>query len=158
MIENKKGISHVSFYHNLISLSFTPHSETKDIESVRVYSGTLMSSMDSEGIHVSLLRLSDEHKTLFIECLDDKTDAPCWPGCGYSLPLKKPKPEITEEPRKTVSKIGRKLNEQQEILIQKCLLNACKSMIENQGTLNRLDRGCGDGDCGSTHKTLADGT
>lgn len=133
------------------------NAESKGIDPVRVYSGTLMTSLDSAGMHISVLRLSDEFRSLFVDCLDDRTDAPCWPGRSYSLPYKQARPEVEEPRREDTPAIGRKLTDRQTLLLKQCLQNACKKIIENEEIINSLDRGCGDGDCGSTHRHLAEG-
>ncbi|KAH0546262.1 hypothetical protein KQX54_007615 [Cotesia glomerata] len=136
----------------------------KNINVCRVYSGVLMTSLDSAGVHVSVLKLPEEFKKIYLDCLDDKTDAPCWPGCAYTLPTldcnnkfvdnKVPGVERTTSLPKNL--IGPKISDRNANILKECLLNACKAIINNEETLNTLDRGCGDGDCGSTHKKLAD--
>lgn len=130
-----------------------------NIEPVRIYSGVLMTSLNSAGVHVSLLKLTGSHANVFVECLDDETTAPCWPGRGYSVPTtvaRVPSTENTE--RRTAEKIGASLDVREQRLMKSCLENACQAIIEKEAYLNELDRGCGDGDCGSTLKRLADGT
>ncbi|XP_012275857.1 triokinase/FMN cyclase isoform X2 [Orussus abietinus] len=131
--------------------------EEKGVEPVRVYFGVLMTSLDSAGIHISMLRLPEHSKAILIECLDDKTEAPCWPGRYYSKKPSKPKEPLIEEKRKRSPKIGRALTEQQDNLLKMCLKKACDAIMEKEDLINELDRGCGDGDCGTTHKELAKG-
>lgn len=128
-----------------------------NIDAIRVYSGVLMTSLNSAGVHVSLLKLTESHKEMFIKYLDDETTAPYWPGCSYSIPS-----TITRIPSKDVEKgvtekIGISLNIQEQHLTKLCLESVCAAIIEKEAYLNELDRGCGDGDCGSTLKRLADG-
>ncbi|XP_034939542.1 PTS-dependent dihydroxyacetone kinase 1, dihydroxyacetone-binding subunit DhaK-like [Chelonus insularis] len=136
----------------------------RGIEPLRVYSGALMTSLDSAGVHISVLKLPEEHKNHYIDCLDEKTDAPCWPGCAYSIPLSTKLQHTTNEQQTSQVKLlssakitprGPKLNEKQTEILKECIKNACRAIIKNEKILNNLDRGCGDGDCGSTHKTLA---
>lgn len=131
--------------------------EQKEINPARVYSGVLMTSLDSSGVHISILKIPPKYNDLYIGCLDDKTDAPCWPGCTYSVPLAKSNAHIFTEDLYKIPTNGRKLNDQQINIFKKSLINACTAIIHNEETLNNLDRGCGDGDCGSTHKLLANG-
>ncbi|XP_032676558.1 triokinase/FMN cyclase-like isoform X2 [Odontomachus brunneus] len=131
--------------------------QNMNIDATRVYSGVLMTSLNSAGVHVSLLKLTESHKEVFIKYLDDKTTAPCWPGCNYSVPS-----TITRTPTKDVEKeitekIGISLNIREQHLTKLCLESVCAVIIEKEVYLNELDRGCGDGDCGSTLKRLADG-
>ncbi|XP_071562550.1 triokinase/FMN cyclase isoform X2 [Temnothorax nylanderi] len=127
------------------------------IEPVRVYSGTLMTSLNSVGIHISLLKLIESHRDTFVECLDEKTTAPCWPGCAYSIPSTLTSTPLKDSEKKKIEKIGISLNARDQRLIDSCLRDACTAIIEKEAYLNGLDRGCGDGDCGSTLKRFADG-
>ncbi|XP_008553178.1 triokinase/FMN cyclase isoform X1 [Microplitis demolitor] len=135
---------------------------SKNIKVCRIYSGVLMTSLDAAGIHISILKLLEEYKKLYIDCLDDTTEAPCWPGCAYSLPAlncidkKFSSAQVPDTKDFKKNFVGPKLNERESRIIKECLINACKAIINNEETLNTLDRGCGDGDCGSTHKKLAD--
>jgi len=128
----------------------------KNIEPVRVYSGVLMTSLNSAGIHISLLKLTESHGDTFVKCLDDETMAPCWPGRDYSIPLTITRTPFKTAAKKKAEKIGISLNAREQDLIKLCLENACTAIIEKESHLNELDRGCGDGDCGSTLKRLAD--
>ncbi|KAL6261264.1 hypothetical protein P5V15_008786 [Pogonomyrmex californicus] len=129
-----------------------------NIQPVRVYSGVLMTSLNSAGIHISLLKLTKEHGNVFVECLDEETTAPCWPGCNYSVSstLTNSIP-FRDTKKKEAEMIGISLNVRDQHLIKSCLENASAAIIEKEAYLNELDRGCGDGDCGSTLKRFADG-
>ena len=41
--------------------------------------------------------------------------------------------------------------------MRKCLSSICTALVSAEDELNQLDRGCGDGDCGSTLKAGAEG-
>ncbi|EZA59458.1 triokinase/FMN cyclase [Ooceraea biroi] len=128
-----------------------------NIEPIRVYSGTLMTSLNSAGVHVSVLKLTESHRDIFVKCLDDETMAPCWPGGSYSIPSNVGYTSSKDNNEKEkVKKIGISLNIREQHMMKLCLKNACTAIIEKEGYLNELDRGCGDGDCGSTLKRLAD--
>lgn len=115
-----------------------------------------MSSLDGAGVHVSILKLPEEEKHLILNCLDDPTEAPQWPGKSYTLPSQRTKFSMKEETIK-IPKLGKKFTENEERLFKKCLLKASQEIIEKENYINDLDRGCGDGDCGSTLKQLAEG-
>lgn len=128
------------------------------IRPVRVYSGILMTSLNSAGVHVSLLKLTESHRDIFVDCLDEKTTAPCWPGCTYSIPSTFTSTPLKDMEKKKMRKTGVALNARDQRLIELCLRDACAAIIEKEAYLNGLDRGCGDGDCGSTLKRFANGT
>ncbi|XP_046832755.1 triokinase/FMN cyclase-like isoform X1 [Vespa crabro] len=124
----------------------------KSIQPLRVYSGILVTSLNSVGIHITLLKIPKCHKNVFLSCLDDATNAPGWPGCFYSIPLTITQTPFNEVEKKKLDKIGIQVDNQYGHLIKLCLQNACKSIIEKEIYLNELDSCCGDGDCGTTLK------
>ncbi|KZC10644.1 Bifunctional ATP-dependent dihydroxyacetone kinase/FAD-AMP lyase (cyclizing) [Dufourea novaeangliae] len=126
-----------------------------NIELLRVYSGVLMTSLNSAGIHITLLKLPENYKDMFISYLDSPTAAPRWPGCAYSVPLKSRRTTIQVKVTEGAKQIGIKVNTQQQNLLRQCLKSACERIIEKETVINDLDRGCGDGDCGTTLKRLA---
>ncbi|XP_014483599.1 PREDICTED: triokinase/FMN cyclase-like isoform X2 [Dinoponera quadriceps] len=129
----------------------------RSINVIRVYSGTLMTSLNSSGVHVSLLKLNENHENMFVEYLDDITAAPCWPNRSCNVPSTAIRAPSEDATREIAGKIGISLNTQEQCLTKLCLENACVAISDNEEYLNELDRGCGDGDCGSTMKRLADG-
>ena len=42
-------------------------------------------------------------------------------------------------------------------MLKACAEQICKLLVDNEALLNELDRGSGDGDCGSTLKSGAQG-
>lgn len=47
---------------------------------VRVISGTLMSSLDMNGMSLTVLKLTQANKDEVLSYLDMKVDSPFWPG------------------------------------------------------------------------------
>lgn len=136
-----------------------------NIHPVRIYSGVLMTSLNSAGIHITLLKLPESYKDTFISCLDEPTNAPRWPGCAYSIPPKilqsiQSVQSISEclcQVTQSIEQAGLKIDVQYQNILKQCLKSACESLIEKESFINDLDRGCGDGDCGSTLSRLANG-
>ncbi|XP_053971250.1 triokinase/FMN cyclase-like isoform X1 [Hylaeus volcanicus] len=126
-----------------------------DVKLLRLYSGLLMTSLNSAGIHITALKLPECHKEIFIRCLDDPTSAPRWPGCAYSIPLENKQIIPEDKVTRSIQQVGIQINTQLQNLLKQCLKNACESIIEKETLINDLDRGCGDGDCGTTLKRLA---
>ena len=132
-----------------------------NIRPVRIYSGVLMTSLNSAGIHITLLKLPESYKDTFISCLDEPTNAPRWPGCAYSIPSKivqniQTVQSISEcQITQSIEHAGLKIDVQYQNILKQCLQSACESIIEKESFINDLDRGCGDGDCGSTLTRLA---
>ncbi|XP_046417141.1 triokinase/FMN cyclase-like isoform X2 [Neodiprion pinetum] len=135
----------------------------RGIQPLRVYAGPLMTSLDGAGVQISILRLGDHHGTSLVSCLDQATDAPCWPGSVYSVSLLSRgvqgtfKPASTGDANKKIAKVGPTLNEEGENLLRKCLKRACMAITAKENYINELDTGCGDGDCGTTMRRLAEG-
>ncbi|EFN87717.1 Dihydroxyacetone kinase [Harpegnathos saltator] len=117
----------------------------------------LMTSLNSAGVHVSVLKLIESHKDVLVKYLDDETAAPCWPGRSYSISSTVTRIPAEHAEKRITEKIGISLNIQEQHLTRLCLEKACAAIIEKEAYLNELDRGCGDGDCGSTLRRFADG-
>ncbi|XP_017756016.1 PREDICTED: triokinase/FMN cyclase-like [Eufriesea mexicana] len=126
-----------------------------NIQPLRVYSGPLMTSLNSAGVHITLLKLPEEHKDVFLSCLDAPTDAPKWPGCSFSVPTEGAKAIVQNTVIRTVEKAGIEIAKELQNLLKQCLTSASENLIEKEMHLNELDRGCGDGDTGSTLKRFA---
>lgn len=114
-----------------------------------------MTSLNSSGVHITVFRLPEKDKELFLHCLDEKTDAPRWPACEYSKLSNSCRKveEGTDESPKSIT--GPNLSSAQQIKFKTCLSKACEEIMEKEKFINELDSGCGDGDCGSTLKNLA---
>lgn len=52
---------------------------------------------------------------------------------------------------------GLVLNGYQANVLKRCLVEASEALIQAETQLNEFDSVCGDGDCGSTLRRLADG-
>lgn len=52
---------------------------------------------------------------------------------------------------------GPKLSLKEQEIFRGCLETAAEEVAKNEGLLNRLDSGCGDGDCGNTLKKFGQG-
>lgn len=124
---------------------------------MRVYAGHLMTSLNSAGLHICVLKLPKKEEALILQCLDQSTDAPGWTGNAYSVPLDKPKEQYQAEDQTPIQNVGKSFSNEEEILFKACITNACQSLIDKESCINDLDKGCGDADCGSTLKELATG-
>uniref|UniRef100_A0A0D9VYA2 3,4-dihydroxy-2-butanone kinase n=1 Tax=Leersia perrieri TaxID=77586 RepID=A0A0D9VYA2_9ORYZ len=115
----------------------------------RVYTGTLMTSLDMAGFSITIMR-SDEN---ILQRLDAPTKAPAWPvgSEGNRPPAKIPVP-VPPSPSVKEDEI---LAEPQELSKQGCVLEAAieaaaKEIINIKDSLNEWDSKVGDGDCGTT--------
>ncbi|CAL7941747.1 unnamed protein product [Xylocopa violacea] len=124
-----------------------------NIQPLRVYSGLLMTSLNSAGVHITLLKIDEKNKNMYLSCLDAPTDAPKWPGCVYSVPMENT--VFQDSILRITKRRGIEIDTQLQVLFEQCLKGACEALIQKEIHLNELDRGCGDGDTGSTLKRLA---
>ncbi|KAL5218371.1 hypothetical protein ABZP36_019055 [Zizania latifolia] len=115
----------------------------------RVYTGSLMTSLDMAGFSITIMR-SDEN---ILQRLDAPTKAPAWPvgSEGNRPPAKIPIP-VPPSPSVKNDEI---LAEPQELSKQGCFLEAAieagaKEIINIKDSLNEWDCKVGDGDCGTT--------
>ncbi|OXU20996.1 hypothetical protein TSAR_015499 [Trichomalopsis sarcophagae] len=154
LVNNFGGLSQLE--QGVVVKDVVTQLENMEILPLRVYAGLVMTSLDSVGVHITILKIPENHKTAVINALDEKTDAPRWPGCSYSLPPKYYNAPAKEEKLSKIL-VGPSLTTEQEKLLKICLEKACREIIEREKIINDLDRGCGDGDCGTTLKHLGEG-
>jgi len=115
----------------------------------RVYTGTLMTSLDMAGLSITIMK-SDES---VLKRLDAPTKAPAWPvgSEGKRPPAKFPVP-LPPSPSMKDDEI---LAPSQELSKQRCILEAAieasaTAIINVKDSLNEWDSKVGDGDCGTT--------
>lgn len=110
----------------------------------RIYAGTFLSSLDMAGISISLMRLDDERLRL----LDAPTSAPAWPNISRMVPgppadrivlSADEMPTFSGGPPQTDA--GKKM--------ERAILAACASLLDEESWLTELDRISGDGDLGT---------
>lgn len=122
----------------------------------RVYAGPIFTSLNMAGVQVSLLKLTPEHKDLFLSALDFPTESPGWPGRTLSIPDETTRNRVYEEVAEKAETLrGPDLNSRQIKQLKTCLIKATTAIADQEVRLNELDSGCGDGDCGTTLRHLA---
>lgn len=126
----------------------------RNIKIERMYTGMLFTSLDMSGIQISLLRIPP-NSTDWIQYLDAPTDAAAWPGKPLSVPSET-RHQIVHDKEKAVEITGQELSDEHAEVFKDVLVAAVKSLQQNENKLNELDSGCGDGDCGTTLRRLAD--
>ncbi|XP_011497578.1 PREDICTED: bifunctional ATP-dependent dihydroxyacetone kinase/FAD-AMP lyase (cyclizing)-like [Ceratosolen solmsi marchali] len=155
LINNFGGLSQLE--QGIVVKEVVTQLQKMEIIPVRVYSGLLMTSLDSAGVHLSILKLPENDIKSILYFLDEKTEAPGWPGCSYSIALSNHQDIMIVQEKMSQMKVGPSLNNYQEQLLRACLQKSCKAIIEKERSINELDSGCGDGDCGTTLKNLGEG-
>ncbi|XP_071951208.1 triokinase/FMN cyclase-like isoform X2 [Antedon mediterranea] len=134
--------------------------ESKGVIVERVYVDHFMTSLDMAGLSLTILHLTD----LRLKCLDKDTTAIGWKNGSTSSGTTSSTQRGRErlEPCVTTSKTGSikqsSASPNADTSAVLCALeNICKKLIESESLLNELDRHGGDGDCGTTLKTGAQG-
>ncbi|XP_013181565.1 PREDICTED: bifunctional ATP-dependent dihydroxyacetone kinase/FAD-AMP lyase (cyclizing)-like [Papilio xuthus] len=145
---------------NIISAETKDYLESKQIVVERIFSGHLKTSLEMHGFQICVLHLNREHGDLWLELLDFPTDAAGWTGGvasqrgevdhGDDLTL------LQADGRKMTS--GPSLGSKQQAVLKASLTAAAAALVKSEALLNRLDSGCGDGDCGITLKKFAQAT
>ncbi|XP_049773452.1 triokinase/FMN cyclase-like [Schistocerca cancellata] len=157
LINNLGGSSHIEEW--IIANEVINQLGSKNINVKRIYVGALMTSLDMLGMQVCLLRLDAGNKDKWLRYLDCETNAPAWPGTKLSLPshFKPQNSESDIEEHIELQEKGLILGDEETSVFKECLSAASNAIITAEKHLNELDSGCGDGDCGSTLRRLAEG-
>jgi dihydroxyacetone kinase len=131
----------------------------KGLNPVRVFAGTYISSLNMNGISLTVLKLppSSEAKQVMLECLDMPTLAPAWTA---TLPTSfatrkdvKTLNGVAFDSLETVTKGGFRCTKDDLLVIK----SVCDKIIDSEPLLTEYDSKCGDGDCGLVMKAGAMG-
>ncbi|KAI7954277.1 hypothetical protein MJO28_006824 [Puccinia striiformis f. sp. tritici] len=145
----------------------------------RVISGTFMTSLDMSGFSISLILLPPANEDVVIDIVgesslsisanmildlfDAPADCPGWKSSHAGQPRfskaekKEPKvqdPEVAEGEKKST---GGTLAVSDPALFIKAVQSACKALISAEPEITKYDTIAGDGDCGLTLKSGAEG-
>ena len=147
--------------------------KTWKMEPIRVYQGTLITSLNAPGFGITLInhkRVSKDTGVNMLELIDAPTDVPAWPGLlrGWSdkAVLKTPE-ELDAESQATIEKVqdtgysvsGSSLKGKADssgpvnadpTLVGNIISNMCQAVIDVEPTLTKFDTIVGDGDAGET--------
>ncbi|XP_075228371.1 PTS-dependent dihydroxyacetone kinase 1, dihydroxyacetone-binding subunit DhaK-like isoform X2 [Lycorma delicatula] len=152
IINNLGGSSQMEGY--IVGNEVNKLLEKKGVIISRLYIGTFMTSLEMGGIQISLLRTTGHAD--WLEHLDAYTEASAWPS---SVLLKgKTTFKIADMPEKPVAEYNGPIFEPKEAdIFRKCLYDLAICLPQHEERLNKLDSGCGDGDCGTTFKMFTTG-
>ncbi|XP_050347304.1 triokinase/FMN cyclase-like [Nymphalis io] len=155
MINNLGGTSLLEM--NIIAGEINDYLDQKQIKMERIYSGHFKTSLEMHGFQICLLDLSGEHGDSWLRLLDAPTGAGTWTGSDLSVGGPGGLAEEDDLPRAGEGKIksGPALSVKEQEVFRESLRAAAAVLVENEELLNRLDSGCGDGDCGITLKKFA---
>ncbi|CAH0750497.1 unnamed protein product [Diatraea saccharalis] len=144
---------------NIINKEIKDFLVNRQITLERIYSGHMKSSLEMHGFQICLLHLSAEHGEGWLRLLDTTTLVPSWPA--YPLPdCDDAEGSIGDDDDLTQHSDakganGPSLSCSEQTLLRDSLCAAAEALAQNEALLNRLDSGCGDGDCGTTLKKFS---
>lgn len=120
---------------------------------LRVYVGSLMTSLCARGFSLTLLRVREgEAGRTLLSRLDAPTDAPYWPRSygspGGAEPMRRIELEARPAPLPPPPRSAR------DAALEASLRAGAQALLEAEASLDAADAICGDGDCG---RTLAGG-
>ncbi|XP_013187066.1 triokinase/FMN cyclase [Amyelois transitella] len=154
MLNNLGGTSVLEV--NIICAEIKDYLKRKSIKPERIIAGHMKTSLEMHGLHICLLKLSKESGDLYLELLDADTDAPGWTGTRLSVGEEVEDLEDDDEDSSTrKASAGPSLSASQQHLFRGCLQVAGEALVKSETLLNKLDSGCGDGDCGTTIKQFS---
>lgn len=140
---------------NIISAETKDYLENKQINVERIYSGHLKTSLEMHGFQICLLHLNKTHGDTWLELMDAPTTAAGWTGSDTSIrgdddTHGDDESLLQSDVRKAGT--GPSLSVELQDLLRGSLVAAAEEIIKSEALLNKLDSGCGDGDCGITLK------
>lgn len=152
MLNNLGGLTTLEM--NILAKEVIAYVEELGVRVVRAYTGMYMTSLESAGVSVCLLKVDDK----VLGYLDAPTNAPAWtkPYCP-SMPRTTPselEPVVSKHRPDDKQLLADKqicaLNPAERELFRSCLVVACESILSHEKELDKLDSESGDGDCGTT--------
>ncbi|EEY69770.1 dihydroxyacetone kinase, putative [Phytophthora infestans T30-4] len=130
--------------------------KAKGIEPERVMVGSFMTALDMAGFSLSLWNSNGDVEMLAL--FDAPTSAPAWTYSPFDLtqstssgPFIKAATPAQAQTFNRPSELSNK-----GLLLEKCILAVCETLIKNEPQLTNWDTKVGDGDCGTTFKNAAE--
>ncbi len=114
---------------------------THQLELVRLWSGLVMTSLDMAGVSVTLLELGDDSELLAL--LDAPTASSAWPGRIDAGP---PSVTIVPVPEPAATPTADHVH---DLVTRAAIDAACRTLLDAEAELTRLDQVVGDGDLGA---------
>lgn len=139
---------------NIINAETKDYFENHQITLERLYSGHFKTSLEMHGFQICVLHLNDKDGDMWLGLIDSPTLASGWTPYEYSV--KHDGDHFDEDTllqgdgRKITS--GPSLTAKEQEIFRGSLRVAAEGLVKSEALLNRLDSGCGDGDCGNTLK------
>ncbi len=160
MINNLGGLSNLEIY--LYANDCVKHLQKNrpDLKLRRLYVGTFMTSLNMNGFSVTSFYLDQDKADVYLDLLDAPTDAPAWSrSCGKDIELFEYSKVDEKAASFDLASIDLKnyihFETGQADLLKATLQTISQELIDLKDFLNKLDSGCGDGDCGDSMSTVS---
>ncbi|XP_022107509.1 triokinase/FMN cyclase-like [Acanthaster planci] len=159
VINNLGGTSYLEL--GIVARAALKYLATKGVSVKRAFCGTFMTSLEMAGVSVTIMHLDLDG--ILTKCLDQDTTAPAWPrvslsgSSGLELNQAPPLPVDSDTTVTPAEGTEPEVSEAEFGALKAALHAACDSLAASEDSLNELDRGSGDGDCGTTIKNGVQG-
>ncbi|XP_048480613.1 triokinase/FMN cyclase isoform X1 [Plutella xylostella] len=153
MIDNLGGTSIMEM--NILCGETKAYLENHHITLCRTYAGHMKTSLEMHGFQICLLRLPADRRENWLRLLDHPTEALGWAGSQLSVADGEDNVGDDDGLLKSSERkgnLGPALSPAQQQTFRTSLMRASQALVAAVDQLNRLDSGCGDGDCGTTLK------
>lgn len=164
MFNNLGGLSNLELYLYANDCIKYIHNKRYDLRIRRLYCGTFMTSLNMNGFSVSALYLESNKVEMNLNLLDASTDAPSW-SKSYGKDIKPFEYtsqglfnlKSTESDCYDLDLFIKFENETRYMgeMVKTFLQVISQDLIGMKDYLNKLDSGCGDGDCGDSLKNIS---
>lgn len=109
----------------------------------RVWAGSVMTSIDMQGISVSVLEVSAD----LLDLLDAPTRSLAWPG-GTAAGVSEPRAEVHRAPVPAAPTEDGGDSGEADQAVREAIDRACRALLDAEAELTRMDQEVGDGDLG----------
>lgn len=160
LVNNLGGLSELELLG--ITHEATSAVKARGLTLERVIVGTFMTSLNMPGFSLTLLRLPRDGDDApvsakeIVDLLAEPCDAPGWSWSAHVPPKFDSEQDISQAPTEA-SKSARSLAAADPAVFEKAIKDACNALVENEREITRLDSIAGDGDCGLTLRSGAQG-
>lgn len=159
MINNLGSVTHLEIW--LLVGEVEKQLERLRIKIIKIYSGFFFTSLNMNGFQICLLKMDEKYKNLCLHALNHPTNASAWSN-NIIIDSKivenvEDVKELEDEGINCFDDSIRVLSKETVEILKECFIDISNELIKEENYLNKLDGYCGDGDCGSTFKSLASG-
>eukprot|EP00055_Hartaetosiga_balthica_P012423 m.60380 g.60380 ORF g.60380 m.60380 type:complete len:640 (-) comp7939_c0_seq5:1784-3703(-) len=159
LLLNNLGGSSILELNVTLNSVLKPLNEELNLKIVRVYMGSLMTSIDMQGFSISLLNISamKQRQASILMNLDNKTEVVAWNAVcvpfDSTCSIESRKIAVSSSNSQLFAREGKGLRDgerESELFLAETLRKCCEAVIAHEPHITQLDMIVGDGDCGTT--------